>query len=526
MPLDKQLYCGKCGSFTNDFACVKCSKKVLDIIKKAILEKAGKIKRSLPKDLFFGSVIIIIILLSSDNLITDLQSGSARANNAFVERWNEFYDDPDCASDHEWLFGFDSAAEGLYQLDARWQSVKPRTVQSGCLTFFMEYADASFQQMKLLEQIVENVHNAVQVKRNIDEIHTELDALQDEFSKTIASQTRAMKYYASISPQWDLFGKFGYICFDGVRALLPSVNIILLSIVFMIGCGLMLVYMLNGFSNTTITELEKWLQKSRVAAETRNEKYALVHFTAEPVNLLNRTAVATKSCCFCFIRVVNELWLLILHLIGMVGLFFLLFSRKNISSCVRWVKAGLTDVKGIHNEPSFAYKHRKRPVPVAAVIIFVLIIGINAFSVNRCSVFIGESSDEQEYLFAAKAAISDYAVDISKILLDICNTRTLTEEDRERFYGLIDMQIEADEAILDYDMAGLEDYQMLHTGLQSLCKDDIMALQRIKKTLEDGLVPSQELQRNYVSLRGENYLWVIEDVAMELSKQAAMSISD
>lgn len=117
--------------------------------------------------------------------------------------------------------------------------------------------------------------------------------------------------------------------------------------------------------------------------------------------------------------------------------------------------------------------------------------------------FFGDSSNEQKNLHAAKATIDNYAVDISIIIQGIWSTGGLTEEDKFRLYSLIDVQIEADQVILAYDMTGLDGYERLHIGLQNLCRDDIAVLQQIKAVIEAGPLPSQELQINYASLRAK-----------------------
>lgn len=526
IPLDQKPFCERCGSFTNKSVCIKCNKKMSDYVKKTTKEKLDKMKTSLLRGLILGTVILVLFLLNLDGLMSDIESGSARVNNAFVERWNEFDNDLNLASDSEWLAGFDSVAEALYQMDARWRSVNPRSVQSDCLAYFMVYTNASFQQMKALEQSVENVHKAAQGELTAVEIRTELTWLQYEYNKTLQMQASATNYYGSVSAQWDILGKIAYICFDGLRTLLPQVNIVLVSIVCMAGCTLVLMYMLNGFSNTATTKLEQWLQNTTNRADIRNEKYSPARFVATPMTLLRRTAATGKDCWLYLIRAASELWLLIVHLICMVGLLFSLFSSQNIGRCIHWLKAGLTDVKGVRANPSAAHKHNQRCTSLVAAIIVVMIFGVCALCVNRFSLLTYESSDNQEYLFAAKAATNDYTVDISKILIDVCNAKNLTQKNKELLYDLIQAQVEADQVILAYDMTGLDDYQALHAGLQSLCRDDIETLQRIKATIEDGLVPSQELQRNYYGLRGENYLWVINEVAQEFVIHAVKTAFD
>lgn len=135
-------------------------------------------------------------------------------------------------------------------------------------------------------------------------------------------------------------------------------------------------------------------------------------------------------------------------------------------------------------------------------------------------------SDKQAYLNAAKAAAVDYAVDISQTISDIGTTGTFTEEQKARLYALIDLQIEADQTLLKYDISQLDDYQEMNAGLCGLCKDDMDTLQRLRAVIEEGSIPSKKLQKNYASLRGERYLWTIQELMAEFAGLEAETIMD
>lgn len=117
--------------------------------------------------------------------------------------------------------------------------------------------------MKILERSVENVHSAAQGELSADELYAELAALMSEFDESVDMLSSAREYYWLVSPQWDMIGRFGYMCFDGLRTLLPGVNIIFAAIACMVVCALMVINMLNGFSGTVITKPEQWLKKLR-----------------------------------------------------------------------------------------------------------------------------------------------------------------------------------------------------------------------------------------------------------------------
>ena len=46
-----------------------------------------------------------------------------------------------------------------------------------------------------------------------------------------------------------------------------------------------------------------------------------------------------------------------------------------------------------------------------------------------------------------------------------------------------------------------------------LCSDDIECLEPIRETLENRTIPSQDLMHNLFAVRGQNYLWVLQEYA-------------
>ena len=511
--LDKKSYCGTCGHFTNGNICVACNKGKADYLKKAVREVASEKKASLSRNAVVAICAAILLLWNMAGSVMSMERGSAVANNAFVQRWKEFYSDPDKASDPEWLAGFDSAANALYVVDARWYYIKPRSVKSNELAYFSVYADASFQQMEVIEQKQQAVHVIAEGRALSEDIRPDLTVLQNNFDQTIQLQANALQYYAEPTKQWDLLGKFGYMCLDGMHTFLPFVDTSLIAIAILVACMVMLIILMNHFASDAVMGWEQKIQDARAKANTRISKYTAYTIpTAE--NILYRTAAAGINCGCSLLRIVNEVWILFVQLVGTVALFVSLFRLKNISNCIRWLKAGLTDPKDSRAVLSEAYKRNQRKVTIIAVVAVI-------FAVSFGAILIGDGaqdpSDDLTYLVAAKAAATDYSVDISKSISDICNTGILSEEQKERFYVLIDIQIEADQAILNYDISQLKDYQELHAGLCSLCKDDIDVLQCLRALIEEGHIPSKELQKNYDSLRGANYLWVVQKLMSEFA---------
>ena len=45
-----------------------------------------------------------------------------------------------------------------------------------------------------------------------------------------------------------------------------------------------------------------------------------------------------------------------------------------------------------------------------------------------------------------------------------------------------------------------------------MSKDDAEILEDIREMIENDEIPSQEMIRNYASIRGQNYTWILEDM--------------
>lgn len=151
--LDTEIYCRKCGGRIKGPICRTCNGDASEYGKKVVEE----IKKDQKNSIYHGLIIVLIFIVGiiipvAQGSLMDMEKDSARANNIFVEKWNEFAANTDKAADAEWLDGFDAAVESLYVIDKRWYNVDPRSVQSNDLVYYMVYADASYEQMKTLEK--------------------------------------------------------------------------------------------------------------------------------------------------------------------------------------------------------------------------------------------------------------------------------------------------------------------------------------------------------------------------------------
>lgn len=519
--LDKKLYCGTCGRRINGTFCLACNKDNEDELKKTAQEYASEKKVSLIRKVGLAVGVVALLLLNWTGSVMSMRSGLEKVGDAFVECWDEFGSDPNKASNPEWLAGFDSAAKALYAVDARWYYVEPRSVKSDELIYFHLYANAAFRQMGVIEQIQQEVHAVAEGQRSDEEIKLNLAECANQFNQTVDEQDYALQYYDF--RQGDMLGELGYICLNGVHAFLPMVNIVWVAIAVLMVCMAIWIVMMNGFASDAVTGWERKVQVVRRKTDARISKYAAVYKTLAVDKPLRRIAAAGINCWHSMLRIANEMWMLFVQLVGVAVLLASLFRPKNVGRCFHWLKTGLTDAKYIRTGMSETYRREERKSSICAAVIVAVFFAIN-FGIGLG--IGGDPSDEQAYLNTAKAAASDYSVDIAKTISNICMTRALTDEEKEEFYALIDLQIEADQALLNYDISQLDDFQELHAGLCDLCEDDIDALRRLQAMIDAGYVPSEELKKNYVSLRGERYLWVMQELVPEFVRLGAETIME
>lgn len=115
-------------------------------------------------------------------------------------------------------------------------------------------------------------------------------------------------------------------------------------------------------------------------------------------------------------------------------------------------------------------------------------------------------------------------MDISD-LLNKLNIGSLTEEETNLLIEICNRQIEADQEVINFDIDSIEGFEELHSGLCGLCNDDMIIVQAIKDSLENGIIPSQEQQISYARLRAETYKWILIKYEIEFLTLHVNSIS-
>lgn len=346
----------------------------------------------------------------------------------------------------------------------------------------------------------------------------------DRFNKTISGQSLAVQNYVPENMAESLWHSMCY----GITHYLLNVNFSVASIVIIMVNICMLIYLLNGFGQTMETVPERWSRMISVRTDRRIEILHSTSYTVISDSILHRITTALKDLFYSILRILNEFWLMAVHLFCMLYLFLYLFRIKNIRRCLGWIKTGLTDSEKLLR-PNKKYKIFWR-CELIYIIIAVIISNVVIFlpSILRIT---GTNYDQnifskEQYWSDADLAAFGYAEDISFILMNIANTKTLNEMDRERLYNLIDAQIVIDQKILDYDRTVIEGYAEFHTGLCALCRNDMKLIQEIRDSVEKSMIPSRELMIDYVYLRGQNFQWVLEAIAQRYQDTAVEKAYD
>lgn len=525
LPLDNERRCKRCGKPTHNSVCTNCNAP--EYLKKLIQDIPKKKKNSAIKGtlfIFFFCVPLVLPLVK-DN-VGAMETKANTVHNEYVSNyWNEFGNNPKNAYNEEWVAGFDSAIEALYLIDSRWCYVKPRVVRRSDLMYYSAYAEATFMQMEILENHKRLVHDMA--SKNIDENTAKLQykELTNQLDQTVRYQRTATSYRNDGEQR--LLVLLGYYSVDALRYYLAHVNIVIVSKIIIVLCFFMLIYILNSFSRTTETGLERFSRNMSMKTEKYIKKYHTIYSNEVDGSILQHVVTAGRECRNSFIRSFCELEMLLVKLFCMIGLALSLFSPRNFIRCLRWISSGLYSKRSSENISHNIKKFKRQELftsifaGIIAVIIFGSFVLKEIYEVNN-----RDSGEEIVYLADASNAAIAYAEDISAVLIQMTNEKSMTNEEKEYLYKLIDLQIEADQTILDYDMTEFEDYMELHGGLCSLCTDDIKALERIRNSIDNGLVPSQELVKNYVSLRGLHYSWVLEQLVQEYMSHGLESAYD
>lgn len=523
-PLDREEYCRKCGKKINEYGCDSCD---TDEVLKKIADAQARKRTSIIKKAAVALIVVLGLFLPIlANPVGRIEREMAKINNAFVCRWDEFYSVQEKAADPEWLAGFDSDADALYIADARWYHIKPEIVPYDKLVYYAMYAEASFRQMEKLEQMKQLVHDASSEAAADGDIASRITGLTNEFNQTVSEQSIATENY--IIRRGDGLEELWIAVCNGIRYYAFRSNPMIVAVFILIMNAGMMIYLLNTVSVVTETGAERLSRFCDAKADGIIRKYEVAYHPLFSDSILHRMMTALKNCFHSFVHSICKFLVLFVRIICSIWLFLSLFRLQNIKRVLLWVMNGLTDTgtAGGKKDDYKEYNLQNRIMVAISIAIAVTVLGI-PISIGLARMDRGETVvPEEQYLEKASMAVSGYSQDITVRLQKIVRTKTLTDEEREELYELFDKQMDADRKILECEMDGLESYAELHMGICGLCSDDIRVLQQIQDSINEGVVPSGELMRNYASIRGENYLWVVDELAGKFTELFTDSVFD
>jgi hypothetical protein len=231
--LDTKKYCKKCGNFIDKtLGCVKCAAIELKNESLAVSIKRGIIsglKKAVAKIMTsIALVVIIFAVVFIPGMKGDfLRADVVKVNNVYVEKLNEFYENPDISKDETWLVGFNSASDALYAVNKQCFYINPSAVRLDDILFYAMYSEASFDQMVILEKM----QNAI---NKFD--YSQTDQLMIAFDNTIDEKIKAAETIFRQSSDGNIIFQIGKICTNGIRLYISFFNInVLLYAIFVLG---------------------------------------------------------------------------------------------------------------------------------------------------------------------------------------------------------------------------------------------------------------------------------------------------
>ncbi len=206
--LDKVKYCTACGAEADKLFGQKCDRC-----------PRRKPENPLSKLTQLCPLLIALLLLAPSvfgNPSGYLTKGSAAANNAYVASVQEWRADPSVAKDGAWLARFEAEEQALFDVNGRVFLVLPQRLNYSGLRFYVQYLDASYKQMAVMQLASETIRSG-----DVDGTN----ALMRSFDRTIDMQTRAFQSAFSLLLGQDVLRAVYYMAVDGVRfygSLLPA----------------------------------------------------------------------------------------------------------------------------------------------------------------------------------------------------------------------------------------------------------------------------------------------------------------
>lgn len=504
--LDTKKYCEKCGGMIVKQleCCPKCDPN------KKLNTTWDKLKEAMKNNIVYLILMVIFyfvmwgpILVSPQRI---LPANVEDAQMAVFEKYADLRNDPKLAEDSDWINGFHEDLEYLYLMDSKWAYVARRSFRGDALLFYSQYAEASYDQMRALEELW---------RASLERDYEKIASLEDEFRRTITNQQQASSYAMLHQPEMDLISKGEQFLYDGSRFYLQHVSFFLVSALLLAADLIMLYIVLYSFNAGGVTKTEKRLEKLLLQSEKRYYKNS-IQYTAktECTGVLRRIWDILRTGILRHLyRIVSELAILLWTVFSALILFLSVFRIGNWIKCIKWLHRGLC-CGGGKDTQYVAYRSAQKKQNIIALSIALLLF-VTFFVINRIQ---NPVPTKEDYMELCGQVIYGNSLDITALLqMGGVPDNSVIEEQLAH--------ITAYENFVKENGALYSDEHFI-LGMNSLCREDRKCLESLRSYALTGQFPSRNVFENYVKLRGRNYIWLLDEYQEYLKDQVNDALED
>ncbi len=224
-PLDEPKHCKTCGKELDDKGrCPLCDKSVTaDKVRK---DAADTLKGELKKKLIYLLIPLLVVLPAFlGKGLNGLTEGSTLISNAYVTRFNEWYNDPSVAQSTDWLGSYDQASDALRRYDARAFVIRPDKLGYTDFYGYIQYTEACCWQIEAIDYAGEAVHASDPSQKNV---------IAGVFNETLDMQQRALTSRMDVIGVGNLFQKATNMVIDACRFYLSFLPAFVFSILLLL----------------------------------------------------------------------------------------------------------------------------------------------------------------------------------------------------------------------------------------------------------------------------------------------------
>lgn len=525
--LDTEKHCKHCGALLNkNKDCPICAAKENF---SAAIQKGlkGGLKEGFTdsaKSILAMLLLLVIVFLPAifGDAKRALTIGSAAANNAYVEKLNEFWKDPTVAGNKEWVDGFMAAGNALYAVNERCFFIHPHALLRKDLLFYALYAEASYRQMVVLEEIAAAVKTA-------DSSH--LDELMRRFNVTIDEQSQATTTsFHWFQSETDIFTQISNIFWDGIRFYVSYVDLYLAAVAILVLGALAFFLSLETVNKVKSSKFELFVEKfNKNTHRVISSKLPFYQPSAEELGIFQRMKSIIRGGLWfymsCFVRGLISCLFLIL---GAVFLLVSVVRPRNFLGLAKWIQPAFLHRTALPRKADqvlyAAYRKEKRKTNVIAGMIAASLFSVIFFAADT---FPSLNPDQSGYLETVDSVLIGRSMDLSAWLLEVKSgpDTAFTDADKQNVIALIEVQMEALTVMQDYPDVP-DKYQAFHAGINRLCVDERTYLVSLRQYISAGQIPPQSLISAYAALRAENYHWLLLEYAEIMRQLSYDSVQD